>query len=107
MELKNRVETNKTVTHSCPIEEDINFKYMKHVLIKFLTSSEYEVSFYLPVLIFYAYNNYSYNIFLPRIMLSNYVEIVGGKKSKIMFILFLKEAENFELLKYCTVITPF
>lgn len=24
------------------IEDDINFKYMKHVLIKFLTSSEYE-----------------------------------------------------------------
>lgn len=24
-------------------EDDINFKYMKHVLIKFLTSSDYEV----------------------------------------------------------------
>lgn len=26
-------------------EEDVNFKYLKHVLIKFLTSREYEVIF--------------------------------------------------------------
>ena len=27
-------------------EDDVNFKYLKHVLIKFLTSREYEVRFF-------------------------------------------------------------
>ena len=40
--------SSKTVTanhnNPAPREEDVNFKYLKHVLIKFLTSREYEVS---------------------------------------------------------------
>lgn len=39
--------SSKTVTakNSSGQEEDVNFKYLKHVLIKFLTSREYEVNF--------------------------------------------------------------
>ncbi|XKL68716.1 hypothetical protein PGB90_006485 [Kerria lacca] len=36
-EIKNKVNINCNIS-----EDDISFKYMKHVLIKFLTSSEYE-----------------------------------------------------------------
>lgn len=48
--------SSKTVTakHSNSQEDDVNFKYLKHVLIKFLTSREYEVStftyIYLPTI---------------------------------------------------------
>lgn len=37
---------SKTVTAKTgnSIEDDVNFKYLKHVLIKFLTSREYEVN---------------------------------------------------------------
>lgn len=40
--------SSKTVTakQSNSREDDVNFKYLKHVLIKFLTSREYEVSYY-------------------------------------------------------------
>lgn len=40
--------SSKTVTagHNNTGEEDVNFKYLKHVLIKFLTSREYEVCIY-------------------------------------------------------------
>lgn len=39
--------SSKTVTAKHSIhsrEDDVNFKYLKHVLIKFLTSREYEVN---------------------------------------------------------------
>lgn len=41
--------STKTVTarHNNSREDDVNFKYLKHVLIKFLTSREYEVHIYL------------------------------------------------------------
>lgn len=40
--------SSKTVTakHNNSREDDVNFKYLKHVLIKFLTSREYEVHIY-------------------------------------------------------------
>ena len=51
-ELKNNIQANKLVANNTnqnsvtsPVEDDINNKYMKHVLIKFLTSSEYEVQY--------------------------------------------------------------
>jgi len=38
--------SSKTVTarYNNSREDDVNFKYLKHVLIKFLTSREYEVN---------------------------------------------------------------
>lgn len=37
--------SSKTVTAKhANLKDDVNFKYLKHVLIKFLTSREYEVS---------------------------------------------------------------
>ena len=39
--------SSKTVTarHNSTRDDDVNFKYLKHVLIKFLTSREYEVKY--------------------------------------------------------------
>ncbi len=38
------VNQNDQVSH---LHEDMNFKYLKHVVLKFITSREYEVSFYI------------------------------------------------------------
>ena len=40
----NKVRSNKSINQQ-PIDE-INFKYLKHVVLKFVTSREYEVRFF-------------------------------------------------------------
>lgn len=50
--------SSKTVTarHNNTREDDVNFKYLKHVLIKFLTSREYEVNIiWVKLKYFYTY----------------------------------------------------
>lgn len=53
--------SSKTVTarHNNSREDDVNFKYLKHVLIKFLTSREYEVHIYLDLLLSYIAFTYT------------------------------------------------
>lgn len=48
--------SSKTVTarHNNTRDDDVNFKYLKHVLIKFLTSREYEVN------LIYSCSNHQY-----------------------------------------------
>jgi hypothetical protein len=36
-------------------DEDVSFKYLKHVLIKFLTSREYEVQFVIYIFLLCVY----------------------------------------------------
>lgn len=43
-ELKSNIDNSAKSNNSGKVsEEDINYKYLKHVLVKFLTSSEHEV----------------------------------------------------------------
>lgn len=69
--------SSKTITakNSNSQEEDVNFKYLKHVLIKFLTSREYEV-----ILIIFIYTvQFIYSVSSKYSFIQSY---------KIIFILF-------------------
>lgn len=57
---------NHSVTNSRsivqPTDEDVNFKYLKHVLIKFLTCREYEVMIVCTFMSFVIYDKPHVNI---------------------------------------------
>lgn len=69
--------SSKTVTakQNNSREDDINFKYLKHVLIKFLTSREYEVSFFKS----FDYKN-NFLLFYYRIVKFNFTMLNQLKK---------------------------